>query len=194
MAPTLRTLGGVGLVLFVLGCGDGGDDDPAAPELPAPTSTAPAATGSDAPVDVEPSAALSESQEAVYEVSWEELVGAPYYAYDDVRDPDDPFWHVHTNPEADGFFLSLEMFTTGYGSGWEGETGTHAVDCSEAGTGICLHFNPDGPLQDGDLGGDFAVTGNIRIDQLDDRGYALVLTDIAFSDGSTIPGPVILSG
>lgn len=125
---------------------------------------------------------------------WTDLVGTPYFAYDDARDPDDPYWHVHTNPAADGFFLSLEMFTTGYGSAWEGETGTFAIDCSEQGSGICVHFNPEGPLAAGDLGADFAVTGQVDVDQLDESGYSLVLTDVIFSDGSTIPGPATLSG
>ena len=86
--------------------------------------------GSSVPdVAVARSAAMAEPVEGVYEIAWEKLVGAPFLAYDEVRDPDDPFWHVHNNAVADGFFLSLEMFTTGFGAAWEGETGTFPIDC-----------------------------------------------------------------
>ena len=103
-----------------------------------------------------------------------------------------PFFLVHNNPDTDGFYLSLEAYTTGYGTAWEGEPGMSEIDCSPAGTGICLNFDPDGPIDD--LGADFLVTGDIEIIQADADGFEAILTDVAFTDGTTIPGPLTMTG
>lgn len=103
----------------------------------------------------------------------------------------DPFFFIHTMPAADGFYFSLEMYTTGYGALWRGELGDVEIICNEASpapnsTGICPHFDPDGPGPLGDLNADFAATGSITINQLDEGGYDIVVDEIMFSDGSSI--------
>ena len=131
---------------------------------------------------------------AVYSLDWSNLQYPALFVYDDETNPDDPFFHLHDQPE-EGFFLSLEMYTTGFGEAWKGETGTFEVSCTPEGSGICIHFDPDADGEEfGDLGADFAATGTVEITQLDDEGYDLTLTDVAFADGTTIPGPTHLEG
>jgi hypothetical protein len=103
----------------------------------------------------------------------------------------DPFYHLHTSPDEDGFFLSVEAYTV-YGSAWTGQTGTFAIDCSPAGTGICVHFDPDGSGPLANLGSDFLATGEITIVALGEAGFDVTLSEVAFSDGTTIPGPLRL--
>jgi hypothetical protein len=103
----------------------------------------------------------------------------------------DPFFHIHTSPATDGFFLGIELYTV-YGAAWTGQTGTFPIDCTPAGTGICVHFDPDGPGPQRNLGADFLATGQIRIDQLTTNEFDVTLTTVAFSDGTTIPGPLRL--
>ena len=102
----------------------------------------------------------------------------------------DPFYHVHTNPAVDGFFLSIEAYTTAYGPGWTGQLGTFEIDCSEGGTGICVHFDPDGPGPTPSAGSKFDVRGSITFERLDATGYTVILMDVVFSEGFTIPGPL----
>jgi hypothetical protein len=131
---------------------------------------------------------------AVYSIDWSKLQYPALFVFDDQTNPDDPFFHLHDQPE-DGFFFSLEMYTTGFGSGWTGQTGTFVLSCTAEGSGICIHFDPDGDGDEfGDLAADFAAGGTIQIDQLDDEGYDFTLTDVTFSDGTTIPGPTHLTG
>ena len=103
----------------------------------------------------------------------------------------DPFFFIHTFPDVDGFYFSLEMYTTGYGALWQGELGDVDIICNEAApapnsTGICPHFDPDGPGPLGDLNADFTATGSITITKLDDDGYEIVVNEVVFSDGSRI--------
>jgi hypothetical protein len=104
----------------------------------------------------------------------------------------DPLYLFHTHPAGDGFFLSVEAYTK-FGRDWSGELGTFPIDCTQAGTGICVHFDPDGPGPQGDLGADFAVTGEVTFTRLDNDGYDITLTNVHFSDGTTIPGPLQLT-
>jgi hypothetical protein len=130
----------------------------------------------------------------VYELDWSKLTLPPWFGYDDVSNPADPFWHLH-NQADEGFFLSLEMYTTGFGSTWTGEAGEFDLGCSGDGSGICIHFDPDGHGEEyGDLNADFTATGRIEIAKLDEEGYDLVLSNVVFSDGATIPGHTRLSG
>ena len=124
-----------------------------------------------------------------YSIAWNSVAG-PFW------DPgagsaSDPFFFIHTQPAEDGFYFALEMYTTGYGGLWQGELGDVAIICNEGSpapnsTGICPHFDPDGPGPLGDLNGDFAASGSITINQLDAAGYDIVVNEIVFSDGSTI--------
>ena len=100
----------------------------------------------------------------------------------------DPFYHIHTTPAVDGFFLSIEAYTL-YGPKWTGQLGTFAIDCSPAGTGICVHFDPDGPGAQPDLGKDFKVTGEIAFTVLSATAFDVTLRNITFSNGTTIAGP-----
>lgn len=130
----------------------------------------------------------------VYELAWERLRFPPYFGFDEETDPDDPFWHLHTNDD-EGFWFSLEMYTTGFGEAWEGETGEFELGCGAELSGICLHLDPDGVGDAAeDLNADFRATGTIEIDQLDEDGYDLTLSDVEFGDGSTLPGPTRLQG
>lgn len=163
--------------------------DPSAPTTAPPTgpTTGPPTTG--APTTEPPPPAR------VFELDWSRLTLPTFFAYDDETNPEDPFWYVHNQPD-EGFFLSLEMYTTGFGSAWSGETGTFELSCIDGGTGICIHFDPDGDGEAfADLNLDFAATGTIEITTLDEEeGYDLVLEGVTFSDGTTIPGPTRLRG
>ena len=134
--------------------------------------------------------ALVES-DGVYTINWDALLGAVFFA--PPGGGSDPFFQVHTTPAADGFFFGVEAYTV-YGTAWTGELGEFTIDCTPAGTGICVHFDPDGPGPVGDLGADFMVTGDIEIIQADADGFVAIFSDVAFSDGSTIPGPFTVTG
>ncbi len=127
----------------------------------------------------------------VYTIDWGVLTGPVVFT--PAGGGTDPFFHLHNSPAHDGFFFSVEAYTV-YGSAWSGELGTFEIGCFPAGTGICVHFDPDGPGPMTDLGADFMATGTIEVLQADDEGFVGVLTDVAFSDGSTIPGPFTISG
>lgn len=98
----------------------------------------------------------------------------------------DPFFHIHSSNAEDGFYLSFELYTV-YGAQWTGETGTFEISCADptTSTGICVHFDPDGPGSVGDLGADFGATGTISINQLDASAYDITVSDLTFSDGTT---------
>ncbi len=162
-------------------CGSG-DEGSAEEEEQATTTT------------TEPPPPLVESPENVYEIDWSALGAPPYFGYDDETDPEDPFWLINNQPEVDGFLLGVELYTTGFGERWEGELGTYRIWCDRRGTGICLHFDPDGEGPVPDLGADFGATGTVSIRKLDRDGYDLVLEDVLFTDGSRIPGPLTLRG
>ena len=117
---------------------------------------------------------------------------APLYYAPPVAGSSDPFYHIHTTPDIDGFFLSIEAYTV-YGTDWTGELGTFDIDCSASGTGICVHFDPDGPGPMPDLGADFAVTGQVTFTVLEQDAFDVTLTDVLFSDGTIIPGPLNLT-
>lgn len=127
----------------------------------------------------------------VYTIDWDALVGPVFFS--PAGGGADPFFHVHNTPADDGFFFSVEAYTV-YGPEWTGQLGTFDIDCTATGTGICVHFDPDGPGEAADLGADFLVTGTVEILQADDEGFVAVFSDVAFSDGSTIPGPFTISG
>jgi len=134
--------------------------------------------------------ALAES-DGVYTINWDALQGAVFFA--PPGGGADPFFQVHTTPAADGFFFGVEAYTV-YGTAWTGQLGEFPIDCTPAGTGICVHFDPDGPGSMGDLGADFMGTGDGEIIQADADGFVAIFSDVAFSDGSTIPGPFTVTG
>lgn len=126
-------------------------------------------------------------------IDWDALQGPVFFAPPEAGS-DDPFFHVHTDPAVDGFFFSVEAYTTGYGTMWTGQLGPITVGCTPQGSGICLHFDPDGPGPLPDLNADFQARGYADIIQADADGFVAVFTEIRFSDGSTIPGPLTVSG
>lgn len=152
-------------------------------EAPAATTTTMAEAGE--PITLNP--------DGSYTIDWGALAGPAYFA-PPASGAADPFFHVHNDPASDGFFFSVEAYTTGYGTAWTGGLGDFVIDCSPAGTGICVHFDPDGPGPLQDLGSDFLVTGDVTIQQADAGGFVAVFSNVGFSDGTTIPGPFTVSG
>jgi|RifCSP16_2_1023846.scaffolds.fasta_scaffold202815_1 hypothetical protein len=129
--------------------------------------------------------------DGVVTIDWDALQGDVFFA--PPGGGADPFFFVHTDPDVDGFFFSVEAYTV-YGPAWTGQQGDFTIDCSLAGTGICVHFDPDGPGPMGDLGADFAVTGDVSISQADADGFVAEFSNVEFSDGTTIPGPFTVTG
>ena len=152
---------------------------------PTTTTTVVTTTATTAPA---PPAITSDGGE--YTITWTSLSSTPFYS-PPAEGSSDPFFHIHTNPSVDGFFLSFEMYTTGYGALWTGEPGDVEILCYEPvpgpnSTGICPHFvPPDGAA---DLNADFMATGSITINQLDENGYDIVVNELVFTDGSYIVG------
>ena len=159
----------------------------------ATATPASAPTGAGEPTAEGQPAALSVDADGVVAINWEALRGEPFFD-PPVGGSADPFYHIHTMPNVDGFFFSIEAYTTGYGPAWTGELGTFAIDCSINGSGICVYFDPDGPGPIPVAGQGFDATGEITFHALSDEGYDLTLTDVAFSEGYTIPGPIRISG
>lgn len=97
----------------------------------------------------------------------------------------DPFFHIHTSSAVDGFVLSFELYTV-FGAAWTGETGQFDIGCLDArlDTGICVHYDPDGLGDDGDLGDDFGARGRVLIRRLDAEGYDIDVMGLEFSDGT----------
>ncbi len=184
--------------MMTAACGGGDGGSAADPATTSPTIQAPTTTTVevDTTTSVAPSTttAITEPVEALvrngsaYTVTWEALVSEPFYAVPAATSVD-PFYFIHTM-EADGFYLAFEMYTTGYGQEWAGELGEVAISCLDPvnSTGICPHFDPDGPGPLGDLNADFAATGSITITQLDPTGYDVTVDELTFSDGTQIVG------
>ena len=194
------------LVLLAAACGDDDAGTTAAPTTAAtaaPTTTeAPATsaapTTSEAPATTvapattttaEPMGAIT-SDGSDYHIDWS--MATPFFA-PPAAGSGDPFYQLHSDPAADGFFLSVEAYTV-YGTAWTGELGTFEIDCSPAGTGICVHFDPDGAGPEGNAGADFAATGQITFHELGPDGFRATLENVQFSNGITISGPLELSG
>jgi len=187
--------------LIILAAGCGGSDEstatttiPSAPAAststaatvstttpPATTTTVPATTTTETVAD-EPAIAIEGD---VVNLSWANLPSTPYFAPAGVGS--DPFFHIHTNPASDGFMLSFELYTTGYGSQWTGELGTFDISCADPvnSTGICPYFDSDGPGPIEILGTDFGATGTLTILQLDSDGYEIVVHELIFTNGTT---------
>lgn len=128
-----------------------------------------------------------------YTIRWGALRAKPRYVLPD-GDSDDPFFYIHTDPEADGFLFALEMYTT-FGGGWSGDTGTYAISCSSGGTGICVRFDPDGDGPEPDFGADHGITGTIEIRRLDENGYDLTITKIVIPKvPERLVAPIVLAG
>lgn len=156
---------------------------PATTTVPISTTTSPVTTTTLAP---EP--ALSQDG-GVWSVDWAS-VNAFWSPADEASA--DPKFFIHTNADSDGFFFSLELYTTGYGQLWTGELGEVAVGCMEGvpgpnSTGVCPYFDPDGsgPL---DVASAFVATGSITINKLDDSGYDIFINEIVYPDGTTVGG------
>ncbi|MCB0989540.1 MAG: hypothetical protein KDB16_01070 [Acidimicrobiales bacterium] len=121
---------------------------------------------------------------ATVAIDWSALPSTPFFA---VTNADaDPYFHIHTNPDSDGFFLSFELYTQ-WGEAWTGELGTYEISCDDpnTSTGICVYYDPDGSGPEPVLGSDFATMGSITIDQLDEIGYSLYVEGLTFSDGTS---------
>ncbi len=186
----------VTLVLLAVACGDD-DTDGASGDTGttsstvSPTSEAPGSTETETDT---PTTSTAPETTAAPEPALDLTGDLAMVNWDAVTDTyipaagtaEDPYFHVHSSNDADGFFLSLELYTV-WGQAWTGETGTFAISCGDpvAGTGICAHFDPDGPGPLTDLGEDFAATGTVVVNQLDEGGYDLVVQDLSFSDGTT---------
>ncbi|MBI4883284.1 MAG: hypothetical protein HY826_04435 [Actinobacteria bacterium] len=154
----------------------------AAPDTaPPPTD---AATTTAAPTTVAEPVVAFQPTDTGFAIDWSALAGPPSFSHTAGADP---YYLIHTKPAVDGFFLSLEMYTV-YGTQWTGQLGTFDIGCSASSTGICAHFDPDGPGPLGDLGADFLATGSVTINQLDAEGYDIVVDELVFSDGTTITG------
>ncbi|MGI9602033.1 MAG: hypothetical protein ACR2QE_09120 [Acidimicrobiales bacterium] len=151
---------------------------PSTTERPAPPTTA-------AP----PGQGPLQPRNGVYTIRWGQLVVDPGYQYID-SDPDNPFWLIHTDGEKDGFAFSLELYTTGYGALWEGETGEVAIVCTEPppgalSTGICPHLDPDGPGPQPDIIG-FTASGSVTIKRLDDAGFDITIDELTLPFGLSV--------
>lgn len=175
------------ILAAVSACG-GSDAEPATSTAAtnAPGTTA-ASSAPTAALDSAPAIQVADDGSVV--IDWESLEGVSFSA--PVPSATDPLFFVHNDPARDGFFLGLEAYTV-YGAGWTGQLGTFAIDCEA--NGICLHFDPDGDGPGIDLGFDFAATGTIEFVRADIDGFEAILTDVAFSDGTTIPGPLVITG
>lgn len=188
-------------MIVVAACGDDDATDatstaPPATEAPATTQAATTTTATTTVATTEAPTTTSADAftmtDGVVTIDWSQLDGI-FFA-PPVAGSTDPFFHVHNDPGRDGFFLSVEAYTTGYGTAWTGELGMFQIDCSPAGSGICVHFDPDGAGPIGDLGADFLVTGDIEVLQADGDGFEVVLSTVTFTDGTTIPGPTTVAG
>ena len=117
-------------------------------------------------------------------VTWDALPSTPFFA--PAAGGPDPFFHIHTNPADDGFFLSFELYTV-WGELWTGQMGTFDITCGSppTSTGICPYFDPDGPGPEAVIGDDFAATGSMTISKLDAEGYDVVVHSLMFSDGTS---------
>ena len=135
--------------------------------------------------------ALTPNPDGSYSIDWDALTGSVFFAAP--GGGADPFFHVHNDPATDGFFFSVEAYTV-YGSAWTGELGDFEVGCAPAGSGICIHFDPDGPGPVGDLGADFLTTGDVTIVQADGEGFVAIFSNLEFSDGTLISGPFTVTG
>ena len=154
---------------------------PTAPPTAAPTPSPTAATTSGPPIVIDGDV-----------VTINPSALAPlFYAPPESGSPD-PFYFIHTIPAVDGFFLSIEAYTV-YGPTWTGQLGTFDIDCSAGGTGICVHFDPDGPGPLPDYGSDFSTTGQITFTVLETGAFEVTLVDVAFAQGTVIPGPFTLA-
>lgn len=182
-------------VVLVVGClalsacgSDSSSDSTSAastapPDTEAPTTDPPATDppATDAPDTVPPASVIAPTDTG-FTIDWS--AATPFYAQ---VGGGDPYFHIHNIPATDGFFFSLEMYTV-YGTAWTGELGTFDIGCTPASTGICAHFDADGPGPLSDLGADFLATGSVTINQLDAEGYDVVVDELVFSDGTTITG------
>ena len=137
----------------------------------------------------EPEPALTQDGDT-YSIAWANVI-APFYAAANDASAD-PYFSIHSDGAADGFFFSLELYTTGYGALWTGELGEVAVGCMEGvpgpnSTGVCPWFDPDGPGPIEAFSA-FTATGSITINQLDDGGYSITVNEIVFAEGATVSG------
>ncbi len=132
----------------------------------------------------EPEPAIAEV-DGSYIIRWDALASRPYFA--PPSGIADPFYHLHTNPELDGFFLSFELYTE-WGEAWTGQTGTFDISCSEPvnSSGICPYFDADGPGPGPVIGDDFATRGSLTIRRLDPGGYDITVHELIFGDGTSL--------
>lgn len=156
------------------------------------TTTASPATTAIPPTTAPPEPAIEVSGDGVVTVDWAALSATPFFAAP-VASASDPFFLIHSDPATDGFFLSIEAYTV-YGTAWTGQTGQFEVGCAPSASGICMYLDVDGPGAIPVAGSNFDATGSVTIVQLDESGYEVILENIVFSEGYSIPGPLTLSG
>lgn len=156
------------------------DTQPTPTTIP-PTSTQPTLESTTTTITAGPAMEMTGDTVTIH---WENLAATPFFA--PASGGVDPHFWIHTYPDQDGFFLSFEMYTTGYGQEWTGQTGTFDISCDDPvnSTGICPYFDPDGPGPEPVKGDDFAAAGSLTIDRLDDGGYDITVHDLVFSDGT----------
>jgi hypothetical protein len=179
--------------IVLAGCSAASPSANSSPAAAQTTTAAAATTAVAATIGLSsPTPALSQNGE-VWTVDWS-LVTAFWSPA--VATGADPLVLIHTIPEIDGFFFSLELYTTGYGQLWTGELGEAAVGCTEGppganSTGICPYFDSDGPGPV-ELSSAFVATGSITINKLDDTGYDILVNEIVYPDGTTVGGFAIV--
>ena len=103
----------------------------------------------------------------------------------------DPLYEIKTTSSA--FTIDTSFFTK-FGSGWTGEAGAFAVVCTAGGSGICVHFDPDGAGGVEVLGP--ATEGSASIDRLGES-YAVTFSGVRFDrpgGGTYLLEPFTLSG
>jgi hypothetical protein len=186
------------LALAGAACGGGTGSTSTTTTVPGTTSTSTATTvattttaAATTTTEAAAGEALTVNPDGSYAIDWDALSGSVFFA--PAGGGDDPFFQVHNDPAADGFFFSVEAYTV-YGAAWSGELGDFEVSCVPAGSGICIHFDPDGPGPLGDLGADFMAIGDVTIVQADADGFVAIFSNLEFSDGTTIPGPFTVTG
>jgi len=157
----------------------------------APTTTAAATTTTTTTTTTEAAGMAIEVDGDQVTIDWSQ-VASPFFAAP-VAGAADPFYQLHTDPDSDGFFLGIEAYTV-YGAAWTGELGTFEIDCTPQGTGICVHFDPDGSGPEPNAGADFAATGTITFLELEDDSFSATLENVQFSNGLTIAGPLAVTG
>lgn len=91
----------------------------------------------------------------------------------------DPLYEIETTSSA--FVIDTSFFTK-FGTAWTGQAGTFAVGCGNvSGSGICVHFDPDGAAGSVGLLGP-ATHGSVTITGLG-TSYSVTFNDVRIDHG-----------